>query len=183
MKRLVLGIATLALMACGSSSTANGTNGSSPSPTAKPSETHIASVDACKLVTQSEASAAAGKTLVNLQTIGGPAIPGACFYGAQNSSTGVFIYAQVYPDSATADAVTAQEFQTALAAQLGKGATSGKEVGGIGDKAFEFTGEGNGGNGVAIIVFKANVVFIVALDPGGATATENLAKTAAGRLG
>jgi hypothetical protein len=181
MKRLLLGIATLALVACGSSSTANGSGGSSPSPSAR-SETHIASVDACKLVTQSEASAAAGKQLVNLTTIGGPSIPGACFYGAQASSTGVFVYVQVYSDRATADAVTAQEFQTALAAQLGKGTTSGKELKGVGDRAFEFTGEGNAGNGVAIIVFKANVVFIVAVNPGGATATENLAKTAAGRL-
>ena len=181
MKKLLLAVATLVLCACGSSSSSSTTGSASPSPS--PSETHIASVDACKLVTQSEASAAAGAALVNLATMGAPIIPGACFYGAQNSSTGVFIYAQVYPDTQTADAVTAEQFQVALAAQLGKGATSGKAVDGIGDKAFEFTGEGNAGNGVAIIVFKANVVFIIAVDPGGATATENLARTAVGRLG
>jgi hypothetical protein len=182
-KRLLLAIVTMALCACGSSSSASTTGSSSPSPSPSPSEQHIAAVDACKLVTASEASAAAGKKLVNLQTLGAPVIPGACFYGAQGSSTGVFVYAQVYPDTATADAVTAQQFQVALAAQLGQGATSGKEVDGIGDKAFEFTGEGNAGKGVAIIVFKENVVFIVAVDPGGTTATEGLARTAVGRLG
>src|SRR5579885_3323903 len=145
MKKLLLATAIFVLCACGSSSAANSNGGSSPSPGASPSELHIASVDACKLVT--------------LQTVGMPVIPGACFYGAQNSSTGVFVYAQVYPDTQTADAVTADQFQAAPAAQLGTGATSGKAVDGIGDKAFEFTGEGNAGNGVAIIVFKANVVF------------------------
>jgi len=183
MKKLLVATAMLMLSACGSSSAANGNGASSPSPSASPSEQHIASVDACKLVTQAEASAATGKTLVNLQTMGMPVIPGACFYGAQNSSTGVFVYAQVYPDMQTADAVTAEQFQVALAAQLGKGATSGKAVDGIGDKAFEFTGEGNAGDGVAIIVFKANVVFIIAVDPGTATPAENLARAAVGRLG
>ena len=180
MRNLFLACAAVALCACGSSSSA--ATSSSPSPSPSASEANIASVNACALVTQSEASSAAGKQLVNMTTLGAPTIPGACFYGAQGSSAGVFVYAQVYPDSATAHAVTAQEFQTALAAQLGKGATSGKEISGIGDKAFEFTGEGNAGNGVAIIVFKANVVFIIAVDPGGTTAVEKLATNAVGRL-
>ena len=171
----VLGTA-IALSACGG-------GGSSSSTSPSPSPLHIASVDACTLVTAPEASAAAGATLVNLASVGAAAIPGACFYGAQNSSSGVFIFAQVYPDSTTADAVTADQFSTALGAQIGLGATSGKQVSGIGDKAFEFTANGNAGGGIAIIAFKANVVLMIAVDPtANASVVEGLAKTAVSRL-
>ena len=175
-------VAAIALSACGSS-TSSSSSASSPSPSPSPTPVHIASVDACTLVTASEASAAAGATLVNLASVGGIAIPGACFYGAQNSSSGVFVYAQVYPDSTTANAVTADQFSAALGARIGVGATSGKQVSGIGDKAFEFTANGNAGAGIAIIAFKANVIVMIAVDPtADPSVVEGLARTAVGRL-
>lgn len=142
----------------------------------------IASVDACSLVSASEASAAAGTTLTNMAG-SGVTVPGACFYGAQGSSSGVYIFAQVYPDAQTADAVTAQQLSASLGAQIGLGATGGKQVSGIGDRAYEFTATGNAGSGIAIIAFKANVVLMILVDPSTNTGTvEELAKTAIGRL-
>lgn len=111
------------------------------------------------------------------------ALPGFCFYAQQGGSAGVFVYAQVYPDSATANQVTAAQFSAALQTQIGQGATSAKQVSGIGDKAYEFTANGNAGAGIAIIVFKANVVFMIAVDPSNSsTAVEQLATTAVGRV-
>lgn len=177
----VLG-AGITLAACGGS-TSSSTTTTSPSPSPSPTPVHIASVDACTLVTASEASAAAGATLANLASLGGVVIPGACFYGAQNSSVGVFVFAQVYPDSTTANAVTADQLSAALGGRIGVGATSGKEVSGIGDKAFEYTANGNAGNGIAIIAFKANVIVLIAVDPtADPTVVEGLARTAIGRL-
>ena len=112
----------------------------------------------------------------------GVSIPGTCFYGEQGGSAGVFVYAQAYPDSTTANAVTAQQMSAALGMQVGAGATSGKQVTGIGDKAFEFTATGNAGAGSAIIVFKANVVMMILVDPANTSAVEQLARTAVGRL-
>lgn len=182
MKKLVLAIATLTLCACGSSST--GSSSGSPSPSPSPSEQHIASVDACSLVTTGEASAVAGAQLTNLTASLPQAIPGFCFYGEQNGSSGVIVYAQVYADSATADNVNAAEFSAALQAQIGSGATSAKQVDGIGDKAYEFTANGQAGAGIAIIVVKANVIFMIVVDPStNPGAVEGLARTAAGRVG
>lgn len=171
---MAVAAAMLAMAACGGSSTGGSTGGASPSPSL------IASVDACSLVTATEASSAAGTTLTNMV---GVTIPGACFYGQQGGSGGVFIYAQAYPDAAAANAVTAQQMSAALGMQVGAGATSGKEVSGIGDKAFEFTATGNAGEGSAIIVFKSNVVIMILVDPSTSSNTiEGLAKTAVGRL-
>jgi len=171
-RQLAVLVAICAISACGGSSSSS--SSSSPSPSL------IASVDACSLVTAAEASAAAGATLTN---IAGVSTPGTCFYGEQGGSAGVFVYAQVYRDAATANAVTAQQISAALGAQVGNGATSGKEVSGIGDKAFEFTAAGNAGNGMAIIVFKANVVMMILVDPSTSPGTiEKLAKTAVSRL-
>jgi hypothetical protein len=134
-------------------------------------------------VTISEASTAAGAALTNLTANLPQAIPGFCFYGQQNGSAGVIVYAQVYPDSATANQVTAAQFSAALQAQIGTGATSAKEVSGIGDKAYEFTSNGNAGAGIAIIVIKSNVIFMIAVDPTSSPGTvEGLAKTAVSRL-
>ncbi len=179
--RRYLGVvaAGLALCACGSTTTGSSTTSPSPSPT----PSHIASVDACSLVTTSEASAAAGAPLTNLTANLPQAIPGFCFYGQQNGSAGVIVYAQVYADSAAAAQVNAAEFSAALQAQIGTGATSAKEVSGIGDKAYEFTSNGSAGAGIAIIVIKSNVIFMIAVDPSSSPGTvEGLAKTAIGRL-
>ena len=183
-RTLLVATAAFAIVACGSSSS-SGTSGSgSPSPSPSPSEAHIASVDACSLVTQAEASAAAGAALTNFTASLPQQIPGICIYAQQGGAgAGVIVYAQVYADTATADQVTAAEFSAAMQAQIGQGATSAKEVTGIGDKAYEFTDNGSGGAGIVIIVFKANVVFMIAVDPSNAPGTvEGLAKTAIGRL-
>jgi hypothetical protein len=177
MKKLLIAIGAVALCACGGSSSA----GSSSSPS--PSETHIASVDPCSLVTTGEASAAAGAQLTNLTASLPQAIPGFCFYGQQDGSAGVIIYGQVYADSATADNVNAAEFSAALQGQIGAGATSAKEVSGIGDKAYEFTSKGNAGSGIAIIVVKSNVIFMIVVDPSSSpSGVDGLARTAVGRL-
>ncbi len=158
----LLGAALLAAACGGPSNTAS----SSPSPTT--SSQHIASVDACTLVTAAEASA-------------GVQIPGACIYGSSESSAGVFVYAQVYPDTTTADAVQPDQIATILAGQLG--VANAHSVSGIGDKAFEYTATGSGENGIAIFVFKANVVMMIVVNPTTNSASvEQLARTAVSRL-
>lgn len=167
------------IVACGGSSSSSNASNSSPNSNSH----HVASVTACSLVTVAEASAAAGATLTDLTASAPTQIPGFCFYGQQDGSAGVIVYAQVYADQATADQVTAAEFSAALQAQLGAGATSAKEVSGIGDRALEFTDNGNAGAGIVIIVFKYNVIFMIAVDPSSSPGTvEGLARTAAGRI-
>ena len=168
---------SMLMVACGSSSAASTTSNNSSE------DKHITSVSACSLVTAAEASTVAGSTLTDLTSSLPQQVPGFCFYGAQDSSSGVIVYAQIYADRATADQVTAAEFSAALQAQLGKGTTNAKEVKGIGDRAFEFNATGNAGDGIAIIVFKYNVIFMIAVDPSANPgAIESLAKTAVGRI-
>ena len=53
----------------------------------------------------------------------------------------------------------------------------------IGDKAFEYTASGSAGGGIAIFVFRYNVVMMIAVDPTSTPSTiEQLARTAVGRL-
>lgn len=91
------------------------------------------------------------------------------------------IFAQVFPDAAAANAVSADQ----IAAQM-NGAYSisnAKPVSGIGDKAVEYSLTGPQGNGTVIFAFKANVVLvIVVIPPPDSTAFETLAGTAAGRI-
>jgi hypothetical protein len=180
---LVFGAAVMLLVGCGSSSTAAFSPSPSPSATASGSAGKASAVDPCALVTAGDASSAAGKQVANLVSLGAPAIPGACFYGTQKGSAAVFVYAQVYKDAATADAVTVEQFQTAVASQIGQSSKDSKDVGGIGDRAYEFSVKNKSGSGMAILVFKGNVVFLIALEPTSGTSTvENLAKTAVTRL-
>ncbi len=173
----VLLAAILLAAACGSP---GGTSSSGSTPT--PTNQKVASVDACTLVTASEASAAVGTPVINLMAEGGGVqIPGACIYGASGSSSSVFVYAQVYPDTTTADAVQPDQIAAILAGQLG--VTNAHSVNGIGDKAFEYSATGSAGGGIAIFVFKANVVMMIAVDPTtSSSAIEQLARTALGRL-
>ena len=169
----------LLLSACGGSSPSAS---SSPSPSPSPSkEALITSVDACQLVTAADATTAANTTVTNAAAGSGIAIPGACVYTSADGASTVFVYAQTYPDINTADAVSADQVAAALSGQYG--ITNAKSVSGIGDKAFEYTATSAGSTGVAIFVFKANVVLMILLSPStDATKVEALARTAVSRL-
>jgi hypothetical protein len=175
--------ALLLAAACGSPTTSTSST-SSPTPTATAPASgtqQVATVDACTLVTANEASGAVGSPMTNLGAIGGVQVPGLCIYGASGSPKTVFVFAQVYPDATAANAVQPDQVAAALAGQLG--VSNAHSVSGIGDKAFEYTATGSAGGGIAIFVFKYNVVLMVAVDPTSTPATvEQLARTAVSRL-
>jgi hypothetical protein len=181
--RLVLIVAAAAVMtACASSADAsNIRTPSSPSPA--PKQARIAKVDPCALVTAADASKAAGKTLVNSVTLGASPVAGGCFYGARGTSAGVYVYTQVYPDAATADAVTVDQLESVMAGRLGSATGDATQIAGIGDRAFEFTANGAAGKGMAIVVYRSNVVFVIAMAPATEESTvQDLAKTAVSRV-
>jgi stage V sporulation protein SpoVS len=90
------------------------------------------------------------------------------------------IFAQVYPDSTTATAVSPEQIAAALNGAYG--VSNAKPVSGIGDKAVEYTLTGAQA-GTVIFVFKSNVVLVIVVTPApSSTAIEGLARTAAGRL-
>jgi len=170
----------LLLAACGGSatSTSNSSAGVTPSPT---QAARVNSVDACTLVTAAEASAAAGSTVTNLSAGAGGQTPGICVYGSSDSSASVFVFAQVYPDATTADSISPEQMAAVLNGQMG--VANAKVVTGIGDKAFEYTATSSAGGGIAIFVFKANVVLMIAVSPTtDSTKVEALARTAVGRF-
>lgn len=108
-------------------------------------------------------------------------MPGLCVYGASGSTSSVFVFAQVYPDATAANAVQPDQVAAALAGQLG--VSNAHSVKGIGDKAFEYTASGSAGGGIAIFVFRYNVVMMIAVDPtSDPSKIEQLARNAVGRL-
>jgi hypothetical protein len=177
----LVAVAGLLLAACGSSSSPSASS-SSPSPSPSPTPKLITSVDACTLVTATEASAAAGTTVASLGGASAVQIPGACFYGSSDGKATVIVFAQTYPDASSADAVSPE--QIAAAINLGgAGVANAKAVSGIGDKAVEYSITSTGSEGTVIFVFKANVVILIAVTPStSSSAVEQLAKTAVGRL-
>ena len=146
----------------------------------------MTSVDACKLVTEAEASAAVGSTVTNLAAGSGASVPGACIYGGQDSQgnqLSVLVFAETYPDTTTADSISPDQIAAMLNGQYG--VSNAKAVTGIGDKAFEYTATSasSSGSGEAIFVFKANVVLMIVMSPStDATKVEQLARTAVSRL-
>ena len=91
------------------------------------------------------------------------------------------MFAQVYPDASTADAVSPDQIAAALSGQYG--VSNAKAVNGIGDKAFEYTATSSAGGGMAIFVFKANVVLMIIVSPSTDSAkVEALARTAVSRF-
>ena len=173
----LVAVVGLLVAACGSSSPS--ASSSSPSPT--PSPKLISKVDACTLVTAAEASTTTGKTLANLGGASAIQVPGACLYSSSDGATTVVIFGQAYPDTTTADAVSPE--QIAAAMNAGAGLSNTKTLNGIGDKAIESTINSGGTGGIIIIVFKANVVMMIAVTPAvSSNALEQLARTAAGRL-
>jgi hypothetical protein len=165
---------------CGSSSPSSTSSKASPTPT---KAAQIANIDACKLVTAAEASAAVNTTVTNLAAASGASIPGACIYGSQDGVASVFVFAQAYPDSTTADNISPDQMAAILNGQYG--VSNARAVNGIGDKAFEYTATSASasGSGIAIFVFKANAVIMIVMSPAtDSRAVEVLARTAVGRL-
>lgn len=179
---VVLGACAVLLSGCASSAAAAVAVTPRPSATASASPAKATAVDPCSLVSQSEASTAAAKKLVNVVTLGAPRIPGLCAYGMQRTSVVVIVYTQVYANAAIAGAVTVDQFQSALSSLLGQASTEAKILTGIGDRAYEFRPTIGSAKGYAIVVFKGRVVFLVAIASGNAGTVEGLARTAAGRL-
>lgn len=171
------------LVACGGSSNSASNSGASPTPSPT-KEALISSVDACKLVTDSDATAATGSPMTNMASAGGVSIPGACVYTNSDNSATVFVFAQTYGDVNAAQNVSADQIASALSGQYG--ITNAKKVDGIGDKAVEYTATastGNGSTGEAIFVFKSNVVIMILLSPStDSSKVEGLARTAVSRL-
>ena len=178
--RMSLVTVCLLVAACGGSagSTSNSSTGTTPSPT---KSKQVTSVDACSLVTASEASAAAGSAVTNLSAGSGAQTSGICVYGSSDGATSVFVLAQVYPDTTTAESISPEQMAAVLNGQMG--VANAKSVQGIGDKAFEYTATSSSGGGIAIFVFKANVILMIAVSPTTDSAkVEALARTAVGRF-
>jgi hypothetical protein len=165
--------------ACGSSNSPSASS-SSGSHSPSPSSTLISKVDACTLVTASEASSAAGATVTNFGGAGATAT-GACIYASSDGTASVIVFAQAYPDTTAAQAISPE--QIAASINNGAGVANAKAVSGIGDKAVEYSTTAAGGNGSVIFVFKSNVVMMIAVTPApSSTALEQLARNAVGRL-
>jgi hypothetical protein len=142
----------------------------------------IASVDACSLVTEDDASAAVGTKVTNLTAAGGTQLPGACIFASTNSQASVLVFAQLYPDAKSADSVAPEQVAAAFNAS---GVANAKAVTGIGDKALEYsmTAASSGANGVVIFVFKSNVILVIAISPSTDSAKlEALARIAVGKI-
>jgi len=163
---------------CGSSSPSSSSSKASPTPT---KAAQFANIDACKLVTAAEASAAVNTTVTNLAAASGASIPGACIYGTQDSQASVFIFAQTYPDTSTAQSISPDQMAAILNGQYG--VSNARPVNGIGDKAFEYTATTASSSGIAIFVFKANAVIMIVMSPTtDSRALEVMARTAVSRL-
>lgn len=186
---VLVAAAGLVLSSCGScgssptSSTSSTSSNSSEShsPTPSPKATLISKADACTLVTVADVLTATGLTVTSLA--GAASVPGACFYASADGSTSVLVFAQVYPDTNTAEAVSPDTMAASLNGAVG--IANAKVVNGIGDKAVEYTSTSGAGSGAVIFVFKSNVVLFIDITPikaGDTTGLEKLATIAVGRL-
>ncbi len=169
---------------CGGSSN-SASSASSPSPSPSPSTAaRITAVDSCTLVSAADASTAVGgANLTSIPSGGGAGQQSICIYGPTDSSTNaaVFVLAQVYADTSTADAVQPDQLAAAMNGQFG--VTNAKSVNGIGDKAFEYTATSGPSNGIAMFVFKSNVVLMIVVAPAtDPSKVEALARTAVSNL-
>src|SRR5260370_19674536 len=108
---------------------------------------------------------------------------GSSFYTSTASRAGAVLFAQVYADASAAQAVSIDQIAGALTG-AGNGLGNAKVVTGIGDKALEYSVTSSGSTGLIIIVFKSNVLVMIAMLPSPAdpTVLEHLAATAVGRL-
>lgn len=129
------------------------------------------------------AATALGIAATDVQSAG-QQIPGACIYASKtNSQAGLFVFAQSYPDSMSAAAISPD--QVAAAYRSIYGITNARTVAGIGDKAVEYTvtNQQNGGSGIALFVFKGNVIMFFVLSPStDENAIQTLAKGVVSKL-
>lgn len=180
-----VGAAVIVLAACGGSSNTSSSSSSAASPSPSPTKAaQIASVDACKLVTQADASTAVGANVTNLAAANGGAVqlPGLCYYGSSDGSASVVVYAQVYPDTSAAQNVSPEQIAASINASAGN-VMNAKPVSGIGDKAVEYTTGSANNAGYAIFIFKSNAIILIAVTPlTDPSVIENLGKTAVSRL-
>lgn len=176
MRTLTIAAVAMLMVACGGSS--NSSSHSTPTPT---KGALFSNVDACKLVTAADASTAVGTTVAN--AAGAAAFPGACFYASSDGSASVLAFAQAEADATAAKNVDPNQITAAFAGAYG--IKNAHQVEGIGDKAFEYTATSSqtNSNGIAIFVFKANVLLFIVMSPSTESAKiEALAKTAVSRL-
>ena len=180
MRSLVIAAVAVLIVACGGSSNGSSSSSSKTTPSSS-SATTYSNVDACKLVTAGDASTAVGTTVAS--AAGGLSIPGACFYSSSDGSTSVLVFAQTEPNASAAAAVDPNQITAAFAGAYG--ISNAHAVNGIGDNAFEYsaTSSQSSSNGIAIFVFKANVILFIVMSPStDSSKIEALAKTAVSRL-
>lgn len=180
--RSALALAAVTVLAgCGGSSTSsNSSSSATPTPTPSPAQSSASvsptPVDACSIVMASDVAASLGAGFTST----GAAIPGTCFYTSADGTVRVIVYAQVYANAASANAVSAQQ----LAASLNlSGLGSAKALTGIGANAVEYSGGSASGNSIVIFLIKNNVTLLIDVMPASsASAVEQLATAAAGHL-
>jgi hypothetical protein len=176
--RVAVPLTAVAVLAVGC-----GASGTSSSPSPSPSPTlstapHIASVDACSLVTEKDASDASGTVVA--ASASGPQVPGLCVYTSADSTTFVWVFAEVFPDSGAAAGVPPEQLAASFHAA---GMTNAKVVSGIGDRAFEYSAS-TGTGGIMIYVLKSNVALMIMMTPAPTDSSkiEQLARSAVGNL-
>ena len=178
LRYLAVALAAAALSACGGSS--NNTAGSgSTSPSASSSSSsgpHIATIDACSVVTADLAQQDLG---VAFQGSGAATV---CTYASANGSESLLVFGEVLPDASAAAQV--QPDQLAHQFNGAYGITNAKTLSGIGDKAVEYSLNSGGQSGTIIFIFKSNIVLMLILEPtpGDTSGFEKLAKAAADNL-
>lgn len=189
LRRLLPGVVAACIglvLAAGCGGGSSNQTSASPSSAAQQQSTakaKFSTVDACSLVQASDASTAVGTQMAAMPGGGGAGQQSLCIYGPQDTSSGnsagIFVMAVVYPDQATADAVSPEQVAAMFRVS---GVTDAKVVSNIGDKAVEYQATTQSGSGLAIFVFRANVLVMISLEPGDSTKIEALARVAVSNL-
>ena len=151
--------AILLLAGCGGSGTSSSSS-QSPTPSPSPSPSKVpgyTALDACKLVTQDDASTALGPPVQNMGSAG------ACIYGKSDGSATLFVIGTVFADATAAQAANPDQIAASLNGAYA--IANAHAVTGIGDKAVEYSVSGSGTNGLVIFVFKSNAVILIMLTP------------------
>lgn len=182
--------AAFAAAGCGGSN--NSANSSTqPSPTPTPTkEAKFSDVKACDLVTSDDAAAAVGGKVQNVSGSGGVAGASVCIYAGTDSPSSVFVLGEAFPDSSAAQSTSPDQIAAAMGGAFGL--SNAKVVTDIGDKAIEYNYTANTSStstptptnsGIAILVVKSNVVFLIAMSPSTDSGKiESLARMAVSRL-